>query len=250
MAELQKIDAVVLGAIRWRESSKIVHLYSRELGSIRVIAKGALRPKSPFRGVLETLNNIEAIISVKQTRSLQILTNATLTDSFMQIRDDLEKTAVSFSILELLDSLFSIHEPVEDFFDYSMHLLQQIETSEAESNLPFLWHFLYRCADALGFTWNLGNCINCHKAATTGPVSLDVNNSGFRCGDCSRFAAKGQETFSLADWQTLLKFLDQNMPQREEAPTFEAAWLTQLLLRQLTIHTDIKLELKSLKWYM
>lgn len=250
MAELQKIDAVVLGAIRWRESSKIVHLYSRELGSIRVIAKGALRPKSPFRGVLETLNHIEAIISVKQTRSLQILTNATLIDSFLQIRDDLEKTAVSFSMLELLAALFSVHEPVEDFFDYSMHLLQQIETSESESNLPFLWHFLYRCSDALGFSWNFENCLNCHQAATTGPVSLDVDNSGFRCGDCGRFAAKTQDIFSFAEWQSLLRFWSQGRPGPEQIPAVEAGWLTQLLLRQLTIHTDIQLELKSLKWYM
>jgi len=249
MAELQKIDAIVLGAIRWRESSKIVHLYSRELGSIRVIAKGALRPKSPFRGVLETLNHIEAIISTKQTRSLQILTNATLKDSFLQIRDDLEKTAVSFSMLELLAALFSVHEPVEDFFDYSMYILQQIEVSEAENNLPWLWHFLFRCSDALGFSWNLENCLNCNQAAETAPVSLDVSNSGFRCGNCSRFA-KGQESLTLPEWQSLLQFLAYNQPQQEQLPTVDVGWLTQLMLRQLTIHTDIQLELKSLKWYM
>ncbi|MEL6821366.1 MAG: DNA repair protein RecO [Calditrichota bacterium] len=250
MAELQKIDAVVLGAIRWRESSKIVHLYSRELGSIRVIAKGALRPKSPFRGVLETLNHIEAIISSKQTRSLQILTNATLTSSYLQIRDDLEKTAVSFSILEMLAALFSVHEPVEDFFDYSMHLLQQIETNATENNLPFLWHFLYRCADALGFSWNFAKCLNCPKAAIDGPIFLDAANSGFRCGSCRRFAARGQEALSLAEWQALLQFLAHDMPESNTIPDFDAGWLTQLMLRQLIIHTDIQLELKSLKWYM
>ncbi|HQU71220.1 MAG TPA: recombination protein O N-terminal domain-containing protein, partial [Calditrichia bacterium] len=55
MSEVLKTEALILGALRWRESSKIVHLYTRELGAVSVIAKGALRPKSPFRGALEAL---------------------------------------------------------------------------------------------------------------------------------------------------------------------------------------------------
>ena len=58
MAELIKSDAIILHSIRWQESSKIVTVYSREWGKIGLIARGALRPKSPFAGSLESLNYV------------------------------------------------------------------------------------------------------------------------------------------------------------------------------------------------
>jgi len=250
MAELLKTEAIVLSAIRWRESSKIVHLYSRELGSVRIIAKGALRPKSPFRGVLETMNHIEVILSQKSTRSLQILTSASLTHSFLPIREDLEKTAVAFSILELLSSLFSMHEPVENFFDYLIVLLEQIERNNSGQNLPFLWHLLFRTSHVLGFSWNIETCLRCDEPVKSGPVAIDSANSGFRCGNCAGFSNASKQALSLDEWQSLQTFLNNAVPNSDRLPVFKADWLSYALLRQLSIHTDINLELKSLKWYM
>ncbi|HHJ52190.1 MAG TPA: hypothetical protein ENJ89_03250, partial [Caldithrix abyssi] len=56
LSALHKSNAIILSAIRWHDSSKIITLYAREWGKIKVIAKGALRRTSPFGGKLETLN--------------------------------------------------------------------------------------------------------------------------------------------------------------------------------------------------
>ncbi|HEX5632270.1 MAG TPA: recombination protein O N-terminal domain-containing protein, partial [Gemmatimonadales bacterium] len=47
--------AIVLGAIRYGETSKIVRLATREHGVQSAIAKGALRPKSRFGAALQLL---------------------------------------------------------------------------------------------------------------------------------------------------------------------------------------------------
>src|SRR2546425_10246216 len=48
--------AVVLQTYRYSETSKVVRLATRELGVQSAIAKGALRPKSPFGAGLELLS--------------------------------------------------------------------------------------------------------------------------------------------------------------------------------------------------
>ena len=56
MAVIQS-DAIVLSAIRYSETSKIVRLATRDHGVISAIAKGASRPKSRFGGALNSLRD-------------------------------------------------------------------------------------------------------------------------------------------------------------------------------------------------
>ena len=146
-----KTDALVLNAMRWQESSKIVHLFSGEHGYVKVIAKGALRPKSPFRAALETLNHVEAVITHKPSRGLQLLTGVSLNHAWQGIRADLRKTALALAVMELLKKLFPEHEPVPDFFDYLTGLLAALDGSAREELRPFLWHAVLELSDVLGF---------------------------------------------------------------------------------------------------
>ncbi|MBD3223866.1 MAG: DNA repair protein RecO, partial [Caldithrix sp.] len=100
MSLLIKTKAIVLGSIRWQESSKIVTLFTRESGKIKVIARGALRNKSPFAGQLQTLNFGHAIFSEKTTRTLQILTAFDAEDNFNTLRLDLRRLPYALAILE------------------------------------------------------------------------------------------------------------------------------------------------------
>ena len=53
---LVSTPAIVLSALRYSESSKIVRLATRELGVQSAIAKGALRPRSRFGAALQLLS--------------------------------------------------------------------------------------------------------------------------------------------------------------------------------------------------
>src|SRR5579864_2653859 len=45
--------AFVLHQYPWRETSRIVEIWSREHGRMGLVARGVRRPKSPYRGVLQ-----------------------------------------------------------------------------------------------------------------------------------------------------------------------------------------------------
>lgn len=48
--------ALVVGALRYGDTSRIVRLVTRDHGLVSAIAKGALRPKSRFGAALQLLS--------------------------------------------------------------------------------------------------------------------------------------------------------------------------------------------------
>lgn len=254
MEPILKTEALVLYAMRWQESSKIVHLYTAEAGYLKVIAKGAFRPKSPFRGALEALNRIEAIISTRQTRGLQILTSASLLDSYLNIREDLHKTALGFAALEVLKKLFSTHEPVQPFFHYLADWLAALNSENLPNPGMYLWHFLIRATRVLGFEGALHHCLHCRKAPEAFPVLLDYRQGGLLCGECrGQRGGMGLE-LNPAQWKSLAAISEAEVSALVQLPAAETQALpqelTEVLLQYLAHHTEIPLELKSLKWYV
>ena len=73
---LKKDDGVVLRTARSGETSKIVTLLGRGGGKIRLIAKGALSGKSPFRGSLEPGTHLDIVYYHKEGRTLYFLREA------------------------------------------------------------------------------------------------------------------------------------------------------------------------------
>src|SRR5580765_446501 len=65
---------IVLSALRYSETSKIVRLATREHGVQSAIAKGALRPKSRFGAALQLLSEGQAQYLAKEHRELHVLT--------------------------------------------------------------------------------------------------------------------------------------------------------------------------------
>src|SRR5213075_144502 len=66
---LVSTPAIVLRTYRYSETSKIVRLATRDYGVQSAIAKGVLRPRSPFGAALETLSEGVAQLYHKETRS-------------------------------------------------------------------------------------------------------------------------------------------------------------------------------------
>ena len=77
--------AIVLSAMRYGETSKIVRLATREHGVQSAIAKGALRPKSSFGASLQPLSRGTAHYLSKEHRELHILTGFELAELHAQV---------------------------------------------------------------------------------------------------------------------------------------------------------------------
>lgn len=253
MSEIFKTEAIVLRSSRWSESSKIVHLFTPDKGYLKVIAKGALQQKSPFRGTLETLNLVEIVVSHKETRGLQLITSASMQNSFQKIRDDLQKTSFAFSIIELIQLLLRTHEPLREFFDYTTKVFSQLNRSTGSDQRIYLWHFMLNLSRSLGFGWDFDKCLNCGESLSTPTLYLDYENGGIVCQKCSGSHQFKGLRIDGSQWKFLKSLSEVDIENIKE---FDSALLngktldyTNILAKHLSYHTDTAIELKSLKWY-
>src|SRR5215468_5628546 len=81
----ENATALVVRTTDWSESSRIATLWSREFGRLRVLAKGGRRLKSNFETALDLLNVVDIVFLRKSSGSLDLLTEARVTERFPRL---------------------------------------------------------------------------------------------------------------------------------------------------------------------
>ena len=246
MPQIIKTKALILGSMRWKESSKIVTLFTVDHGKIKVIARGALRNKSPFSGKLESLNYAEVIINEKKSRSLQILNDIDIISSFNNLRMQYDRMPYAMSILEIIQQIFENEFNDEVFFDFVVELLGAVD--EAEHPEIVLWYFLLKLSSYLGFKPALSGCASCKKTDFSRAVKLSIENGRIYCYECPSDSLLN-ETLSPQSLYVLQKL--QYYPHKKIAafttPINNKQNITVFLLRYLNFHLDKKLTVRSLQ---
>ena len=145
-----KTPAIVLKSDNYRETSKIVTLYTFTHGKIRCIAKGVRKPNSRWGGNLQTLAYINILFYYKDNRNLNLITGAEYIDTFKDIANDNEKLKIGFRIVELVNkTTVDYHENAEIFKLMKETLLNLNKATKNYENL--LFKFEFTLAKLLGF---------------------------------------------------------------------------------------------------
>ena len=247
---LIKTKAIVIKSIKWAETSKIVSLYTRECGCIKVIAKGSRRVKSEYSGNLEPVNVIETLIYISAKRELQTLGQVSLVNSFPQLRNDLEKMAYALAILELIQIFIHYHEKEQIFFDFVYQLLQDLR--EAKNPQLILWYFILKIASYLGFKPEFTSCKICNKKVDQDFILFKINEGTIFCSHCERYASDQQNILPrntvnfLANLQHThyKKILGITYPENDQFK------YTEFLLSYLQFHTGQYIHLASLQYFL
>jgi DNA repair protein RecO (recombination protein O) len=118
--------AFVLHSYPYKETSLIVDMFTRDFGRIGLVAKGAKRPHSALRGVLQTFQPLQAAWSGKA--ELRTLTHAEWVGGMLP----LERTALlcGFYLNELLVKLIARDDPHPALFDHYVSTLNQLAHNE------------------------------------------------------------------------------------------------------------------------
>jgi DNA repair protein RecO (recombination protein O) len=118
--------AFVLHSYPYKETSLIVDVFSRDYGRIALIAKGAKRPHSKLRGVLQTFQPLS--VSWSGRAEVRTLTGAEWIGGLLP----LEKAALlcGFYLNELLVKLLARDDPHPALFDHYVSTLNQLAHDE------------------------------------------------------------------------------------------------------------------------
>ena len=245
MRKHYKDQALVLHSIRWKESSKIITLFTRGSGIMKVIARSVYRPNNPLGGRLESLNLLEIVVIQKQTRSLQILQEAELLDSFYDLRQDLSRLPYALAVLELIQQTLGEQHSDEIFFDFTVHILKSFIPAPHPEIV--LIYFILKLASFLGFKPTFSRCQSCGKEQLKDSVYFSIEKGAVYCSDCS----VGLEYLSSLN-EEQFHFLQrlQNFPHKQisEFPLPLPAGLNaiQLLTRYLSFHLEHSIHLNAL----
>jgi DNA repair protein RecO (recombination protein O) len=118
--------AFVLHSYPYKETSLIIDLFTRDFGRVALIAKGAKRPHSQLRGVLQTFQPLSSSWVGKS--ELRTLTDAEWVGGMLP----LEKTALlcGFYLNELLVKLLARDDAHPALFDHYVSTLNQLAHNE------------------------------------------------------------------------------------------------------------------------
>src|SRR5579862_3281764 len=150
---LRETEAIVLRIYRLGEADKIASLFTRQVGRLRVVARGAFRPKSKFGGALEPLSYLRAQIFERENRDLLPLNSVELIESFFGMQSDYEVQLAAQFLAEVGERLLPEHEANERTFRLFLTVLRALKTSR-EVDRPLVY-FDYWMLKLGGFLPNL-----------------------------------------------------------------------------------------------
>lgn len=209
--------AFVLHSYPHKETSLIVDVFTREYGRIALVAKGAKRPHSQLRGVLQTFQPLQAGWTGKS--ELRILTGAEWVGGMLP----LEKTALlcGFYLNELLVKLLARDDPHPVLFDHYVATLNQLAHNEPPPIV--LRKFERALLKETGVAADLTRCTGTRQAVDAGQVYVVDPERGPR-------PARAADAWPKITGKTLLDM------EREDYLDVATQAQSKLLMRFLLAH--------------
>jgi len=167
MTEIIKSEAIVLSKMDYRDSSKIAHFFTREHGRLSGIIKGARRSTSKVGVQVDLFNHINIVLYRKESRDIQLVTQADLISHFPRIKNNLDNLKYATSILELVNKLTLEGDNNPRLFRGILKILNLIETSKEPPGVALIKFMLFFLKE-LGYEARFDQCSVCGR-------ELDIN---------------------------------------------------------------------------
>jgi DNA repair protein RecO (recombination protein O) len=119
----EKSSGLILRTRLLTETSLIVHWLTPELGRIAVVAKGARRSKSPFRGKLDLFHLAEMSFVRSRRSELHTLREVSIREAHPALRQDVHLLQQAAYCTQLLEQTTETETPLPGIFQLMLDLL-------------------------------------------------------------------------------------------------------------------------------
>jgi DNA repair protein RecO (recombination protein O) len=175
-----RCEAVVLGMMDYRESDKIVTIFTLEHGKLKGLARGAKRSVRRFGGALELFARLRVELGMKE--GLAQLHSADIETIFPGIRADLGKIGHAGYACELTDALMPEGLPNPRLFRLLTAYLEQLDHFPADpSDRRF---FELNLLNILGYRPELDHCSACGAELVGRGWLGNAADAGLLCERC------------------------------------------------------------------
>ncbi|MDI6739221.1 MAG: DNA repair protein RecO [Candidatus Edwardsbacteria bacterium] len=185
---IRRDDAIILKSQNWSETSRIVHAFARHGGRIKLVAKGARRPKSRFGAAFEPGTFAQVIFYTSRSSDLHTASEAAVL--WRPLREDLETVLLRLAALDLAYKASPPETPNVALFRNLLRFLQSLDADSSGARYTRLIAFFLLALNNLGYAPVLDRCLSCRKPVTSVLHGFSVAHGGFVCASCGKKLAE------------------------------------------------------------
>ena len=175
---IRKVTGIVINTVDYKESSKIVNIFTENEGIIGVLSKGCKTMKSKLRAVSTPLS--QGTFYLRQYGSgMPLLTEVDLEISYKEIRKDIFKQNYAIFLLDLASQGYR-HGKQKEIYSLLIASLSKIEEGyDAEVITDIL---ALQLLNYLGIQPELSCCVSCGNKNDI--ITISSYKGGYLCKKC------------------------------------------------------------------
>ena len=148
---ITKTSGIVLGKIKFRETSIIVRIFTDKFGLQSYLVNGIRSPRGKFRiALFQPLTLLDLVVYYKENAGIQRLSEVKCSYPYSTISGNMKKSAVIIFLTEMLEKTLRDCSNPEEVFAFLQQSLIRFDT-DAENQSSFHLKFLIEFSAVLGF---------------------------------------------------------------------------------------------------
>ena len=179
-----RTEAVVLRSVPAFEAAIAVTVFSRDLGKLRAVVRGARKPTSKLSGHLQPLNRVElGLARSSRPGGTDTVTQAQMLEGFPSLKGDLEAVSKGIYLAELLEGFSAEGVANPELYSLLIDTLRYLDHTH-DANVV-LRYFELQLLNHSGFMPELYRCVSCREELVAGKHVFSPEIGGTLCLRCN-----------------------------------------------------------------
>lgn len=176
-----KTEAIVLKRKDLRETSLLVHFFTRDHGKIIGELKGIRRDPKKFASGVEIFSHNEIVFYPNRRSSIHLVSQCDVLNDFFVLRKDIHRIAEATFLMELLDAVMQLEDRNVQVFDLALETLNAL--CEAGNPDKIMTVCKIKALGLSGFKPHLDSCVACGGAMSS-HIKFSTVLGGLLCSRC------------------------------------------------------------------
>jgi len=176
-----KTKGIVIKATDYKDSDKIVTIFSSDFGLIKARVRGVKKDKAKLAFAVQPFAFIEFLLIKKN--DFYTVINATSIDQFFNITIDFDNYIFMLGCLEVCEKTVKENDPQNNLFILLVNSLKNVCYNQVSSMYVFI-KFMLESLKFLGFKLELKSCACCGDLLNKNSFAFSYDFNGLLCGKC------------------------------------------------------------------
>lgn len=177
-----KTKGIVINATDYKDSDKVVTIFSTDFGIIKARARGVKKAKAKLAFATQPFAFVEFMLASKG--GFYTIINASSIDQFFDLTTDFDKYIFCLACLELCQKTIKENDINRDMFLLLLNSLKVVCYGDTSPIIVFI-KFMLEALKFLGFAINLTDCAFCGNELKNKLFAFSYDYSGMLCAKCS-----------------------------------------------------------------